>query len=103
MENQAKLGLLFSYDVRPEKGSLLHPGKFLFFVLNESPKIMLVLTAEGPTQGRVNVIPLLGANKCVGEGIWGSILWMTLFEVESNLLHMIDFYLKMLSIKSEGM
>lgn len=50
MENKTKLGLLFSYDVRPEKGSLLHPGKFLFFVLNESPKIMPVLTAEGPTE-----------------------------------------------------
>lgn len=50
MENKTKLGLLFSYDVRAEKGSLLHPGKFLFFVLNESPKIRPVLTAEGPTE-----------------------------------------------------
>lgn len=32
MENKAKLGLLLSHDVCPEEGSLLHSGKFLFFV-----------------------------------------------------------------------
>lgn len=30
MENKTKLGLLFSYDVCPEKGGLLHSGKFIF-------------------------------------------------------------------------
>lgn len=39
----------------------------------------------------------------LGYCISGSILWMALFEVESNLLHMIDFYLKMLGIESDGM
>jgi len=33
MENKTELGLLFSYDVCPEEGGLLHSGKVLFFAL----------------------------------------------------------------------
>lgn len=93
MENKTKLGLLFSYDVCPEKRGLLYSGKFFFFILRwvfkwVSGNYVVGHIRRTYTEQRAWSHHLKRALSMVVM-VYGKVIWagycLTVSEVESNL------------------